>query len=262
MEHSCKPPPSGSASSIWRVNSILPIRIVLVRPQGAMNVGLICRAAANMAVEDIRLVSPQFDLEDKALRQYALHAHKQRDGLQVVSNLQTACEGADFIVGTSADLRNCESIPRLSVPDIHQRVSKTHSQSLALVFGNEAAGLSNEELSFCQACLQLEMPGEFKSFNLSHAVAITLYLLRQEPDLPPAADPLATPAELAHLHAIWLDALDKQEYFQRLHKSRFAPKLQRLLDRIELRSRDIKGLYGMFRHFARHDMEAKTESKP
>jgi TrmH family RNA methyltransferase len=215
-----------------------------------MNVGLICRAAANMGVEDIRVVQPQCDLHDKQVRQYALHAHAQIKHMQVEEDILKATKGCDFIVGTSAERRNCESIPRLNVTQVVERVARTHGQELALIFGNEATGLNNEELLHAQACLHLPMPGTCQSFNLSHAVVVALYLLRQEPYAPPPSEPLASPSELAHLQEIWLNALENQDYFKRLEKQRFAPKLQRLLDRLDLKSRDIKSLYGMFRHFA------------
>jgi TrmH family RNA methyltransferase len=203
-----------------------------------------------MGVEDIRIVQPQCDLHDKQVRQYALHARTQIKHMQVEDDILKATKGCDFIVGTSAERRNCESIPPLNIAEIVQRVTKTQDQTLALVFGNEATGLNNAELHHCQACLRLPMPGTFQSFNLSHAVAIALYQLRQEPYTPPPSEPLASPSELAHLQEIWLHALENQHYFKRLEKQRFAPKLQRLLNRLELKSRDIKGLYGMFRHFA------------
>ena len=163
-----------------------------------------------------------------------------------------AARGKDIAVASRGDVgalyHYATEYGKEDFAQILQRAQQTQGQRLALVFGNEADGLNNDELGQCQACLQLPMPGDFKSFNLSHAVAITLFMLHQEPPIKSTTETLATQHELLGLERIWLDALEKHGFFRRAERQRFAPKLQRLINRLHISPKDVQGLYGMFRH--------------
>ncbi|MBA3939508.1 MAG: hypothetical protein H0X38_18820, partial [Planctomycetes bacterium] len=121
---------------------------------------------------------------------------------------------------------------------------------LALVFGNEADGLSDAELIHCQAWIHLDTCGPNTSYNLSHAVAITLYHLATAQ---PAADPdpalVAERGQVEHLYRYWLDALERFQYFRRTERGRFAPQLRRLVNRMDLSDHDVQMLWGMLAQF-------------
>ncbi|MEO0814843.1 MAG: TrmH family RNA methyltransferase, partial [Myxococcota bacterium] len=127
---------------------------------------------------------------------------------------------------------------------------------VALVFGNEADGLDNDELRRCQATVHLPTFGDYPSYNLSMAVAVTLFTLRTTLDAqgledfePRAPDAKATQAELDELNQAWLETLDVYGYFRRTQRDRFAPKLRAMLGRLELAPFDAGLLRGMIAHF-------------
>jgi tRNA/rRNA methyltransferase len=168
------------------------LRIILVEPAGALNVGSIARVMKNMGLVHLILVNPQCRPDDDEARQMAVHAKDVLKDAQVVASLPEALVGCHRAVATTARERDVE--PPLEAPqqvlpwlmDNHvlqepspSEPTNTHMLQSALIFGPEDRGLSNDELSYAQRYLKIPTSDIYPSLNLAQAVAICCYELRQ-----------------------------------------------------------------------------------
>lgn len=225
--------------------------LVLVRSQGPVNLGMIARLCGNLAITDLRLVAPRCVVDCEDARKFAVHAKDFLLAAPIFPDLASAVADCGLVVGTSARIRETEAgVPRLP-EEIPALLAQRPAARWALVFGNEADGLSEVELEHCQAFVRLRTFGDIFSYNLSHAVAITLYQLAGVGAVLPErnVEPAATRLEVDHLYAYWMHSLERFGYFRRTTKERFAPQLQRLMNHLHLSQHDVQMLWGMLAQF-------------
>jgi TrmH family RNA methyltransferase len=160
----------------------MELRVVLVRPLHDLNVGSACRAMKNFGCTDLRLVAPEARLGFQA-RLYAKHSEEVLSGAKAYDTLAEAVEGCDAIVGTTgaparfaSKLRFCVPLPRLP-----GKLKGCHN--VALVFGSESNGLTEEESKECDFFATIPASPEHAVLNLSHAVAVVLYELYGAPSV-------------------------------------------------------------------------------
>jgi tRNA/rRNA methyltransferase len=150
------------------------ITVVLCRPQFAGNVGAIARCGKNMGIDRLIVVGSS-DLDRDEMYRRATHvAASVIDGIRYVDDLGDALAEFQYIVGTTARLGNARG--RVVTPrEMAEKVADISQENqVALLFGPEDAGLTNEELRFCHLVVNIPT-AEFKSLNLSHAVMILCY---------------------------------------------------------------------------------------
>ena len=154
------------------------IRVVLVNTSHPGNIGGAARAMKNMGLSRLVLVDPEDFPSDEAVAR-ASGAVDVLDGAQVVGSLEEALVGCSVVLGTSARDR------RIPWPLLDPRECATttlqHVESggeVALVFGREYAGLTNEELQRCQFHVHIPSNPDFSSLNLATAVQVLAYEVR------------------------------------------------------------------------------------
>lgn len=158
-------------------NLLENIRIVLVEPAGALNVGSIARIMKNMGLMKLVLVNPRCDLNSDEARQMAVHAVDVLETAQIVTNLPAALIGCQKAIATTVRPR---SVPiRLETPKMALPGLLTPNIQSALIFGAEDRGLSNEELKYAQRFICIESNPDYPSLNLAQAVALCAYELYQ-----------------------------------------------------------------------------------
>ncbi|MEM8718451.1 MAG: RNA methyltransferase [Cyanobacteria bacterium P01_G01_bin.39] len=158
-------------------NLLTNIRIVLVEPAGALNVGSIARIMKNMGLTRLVLVNPRCDLHSDEARQMAVHAVDVLEKAQIVDNLPGALAGCQRAIATTVRSR---SVPiQLESPKVVLPWLLTPNIESALLFGAEDRGLSNEELKYAQRFICIESNPEYPSLNLAQAVAVCVYDLYQ-----------------------------------------------------------------------------------
>lgn len=147
------------------------ISVVLVEPQGEWNIGSVARAMSNCGLRDLRLVRPvPFKTENAFLM--ACNAKELLLNAREYGNLDEAIFDCDWSVGFT---RRGGKERRTPV-DYHEIVSSFgHYKRVALVFGREADGLTNDELSLCSTCAYIPSSADYPSFNLSHAVILACH---------------------------------------------------------------------------------------
>ena len=154
------------------------IRIVLVNTSHPGNIGGAARAMKNMGISKLVLVDPVEFPSGKAVAR-ASGATDVLDAAQVVATLEEALVGCNLVFGTSARER------RIPWPLLDPRESANkgleelqQGGEIALVFGREYAGLTNEELQRCQYHVHIPSDPEFGSLNLAAAVQVLTYEMR------------------------------------------------------------------------------------
>ena len=153
--------------------SLARIRVVLVRPQHPGNIGAAARAMKNMGLADLVLVAAT-PPDVRAAAPMAVHARDVLAAHRRVATLADAIHDCGLVVGTSGrvggDFQG-ES-PRALAPAM---VAASAANDVALVFGPEDHGLSNDELIHCHRVLTIPATGVYPSLNLAHAVVICGY---------------------------------------------------------------------------------------
>ncbi len=223
--------------------------VVLVRTQGPVNLGMICRICANTGLTDLRLVDPQCPTNCADSRKFANHErHRLIEGLPTYTTLTDATADCGLVIGTTARLRDPDHGEPIPLRGLGEMLARRPAKRTALVFGNEADGLSIDELRACQEFITLETPGHYHSYNLANAVAIVTYhaaTLAQEPA--PARQPAAAAREhVERLAGYWLDSLERINYFRRTPRDRWEPTFRDMLNRWPLTRHDVDVLFGIF----------------
>lgn len=159
-------------------NLLANIRIVLVEPAGALNIGSIARIMKNMGLNQLVMVNPKCDRESAEARQMAVHAGDVLDNARIVSDLPTALAGCQKAIATTVRSR---SVPiKLEPPSVvlPWLFTSDKTQS-ALIFGAEERGLSNDELKYAQKFVCIPSNPDYPSLNLAMAVSVCAYELYQ-----------------------------------------------------------------------------------
>jgi tRNA/rRNA methyltransferase len=181
------------------------LRLVLVEPAGALNLGSIARAMKNMGLSQIVLVNPHCHPDDDDAKLMAVHAADVLQSARRVDTLPEALVGCHRALATTARERDIVDPPlehpRTVLPWLlGLDAGMNASIESALIFGPEDRGLSNTELSYAQRGLRIPTSPVYPSLNLAQAVAICCYELYH----------LALHPQLAYHHARHEEALDEQ----------------------------------------------------
>lgn len=157
----------------------LKISFILVEPAVPANVGAAARAIKTMGFDDLRLVNPCDYLSMEA-RMLAHASHDILENAKVYPNLAEALADADFSIATSAKRRNVKEDIILS-PDLPDFIRKKEGviSHLAIVFGREESGLTNEEIALCHRISKVPLQTYYPSLNLAQSVMIYAYELSE-----------------------------------------------------------------------------------
>jgi tRNA/rRNA methyltransferase len=155
--------------------ALTKIRIVLVEPAGALNVGSVARIMKNMGLQQLVLVHPHCDPMADEAQKMAVHAVDILENTITVLNLPEALQGCQYAIATTARSRSLETpleTPKQALPWLLEGPS-------ALIFGPEDRGLSNEELNYAQRFVRIPSSSVYPVLNLAQAVAVCCYELFQ-----------------------------------------------------------------------------------
>jgi tRNA/rRNA methyltransferase len=232
------------------------LHVVLVRPRNPLNIGAAARALSNFGFPSLRLVAP-YDVAWREARS-AVGAQAVIRGARVYATLDEAIADCTLVVGTaSVGHRALKlSVRRL---ELAARRIRSHPGPVALLFGSEKYGLSNDDLSRCHFLLRIPTRPEHESMNLGQAVALCLYeLSRDAAPARPKAGALAAAATLARLDDALLDVLAAAGY----PATESTPlQLRRLVRRMTLSEQDAGIWLGLLRQI-RWKLEHPTVRRP
>jgi tRNA/rRNA methyltransferase len=232
------------------------VAVVLVRTSHPGNVGAAARAMKTMGLADLVLVSPRHFPHPEA-DALAAGAADVLDGARVVTGLAEALADRVLAIGFSARGRDLSHPAREWRALAPEAVAATADGPVALVFGNETSGLSNDELLACQRHATIPASPEYPSLNLAAAVQVACYELALAaaafpvPGRPPRAR--ATGADLEALHARLNRLLVGSGFLDPREPGRLDERLRRLAARLDLETEEVALLHGMLDSLARRE---------
>lgn len=224
------------------------ISIILNKPRFPENIGAAARAAKNMGITDLQVISPEnFDTE----RIMTLATHVAADIVENIKQHQDlACALAPFgfVVGTTARLggtRKVVSSPRAMAEKL---IPISRNNRIAIVFGPEDRGLTNQEIRLCHLLVTIPT-ADFSSINLAQAVMIICYVLHEASlDKPgPFVPRLATRHELDAMYAQLQELLVRIHFLQKDNPEHWMGRLRSFFSRLPLRAREVTVIRGICR---------------
>ena len=226
------------------------LRIVLVAARNPLNMGASARAMSNFGCRHLRVVSP-YEAGFREARS-AIGASAVLADAEEYKTVADAVADCTLVVGTTAvrhrdlqhTLRRLEDGARL----IRKRLS-SGSNRVALLFGSEKFGLSNEDLSHCHWLMRIPTREENISMNLGQAVAVSLYELIRDGKTAREKErlPLAAADEVERFTAVLLENLFASGYLSRRCVADAELRIRRLVRRLNLPARDAVIWVGIMR---------------
>jgi len=235
-----------------------PIRIVLVETSHPGNIGAVARALRNMELEQLVLVRPKLFPHPEASAR-ASSAEDLLAGARVEQDLAQALAGCGLVLATTSRERD----QYFRVIDVRagarRAVAEAAHSPVAIMFGSERAGLTNEELRYAHALLRIPANPSYASLNIAMAVQIVAYeILRARLELeqdghaaaPAGAEtrsaPLATPTELDRLYQHLATVLEEIDFRDRTQSGgHLMKRIRRLLQRAEPDANEVNILRGI-----------------
>ncbi len=154
------------------------LKIILVEPNGPLNVGSIARLCSNFNVDELRIVSPKCDIFSIETKKMALKGIKFIKKCIVYESLIKSISDCDLVLATCGRIDYQKENDQDSLENISKWISNFKEvKNLAILFGREDRGLTNRELLMAHKVFTIDTHGSFPSLNLSHAVSIVLYEL-------------------------------------------------------------------------------------
>ncbi len=229
------------------------IKIILVETSHPGNIGATARAMKTMGLQDLTLVNPKkFPHVEASAR--AVGAADILDNAQIVDSLDRALSDASLIIGTSARLRRL-TVELLNPANCAQLISSYPSSTpVAIVFGREDNGLTNDELNRCHYHLHIPTSPEYTSLNLAAAVQIVCYELRMaqlnktEAIEPAITEPLATDHEIQLFYDRLEKTLIKIDFLDPEVPRKLMPRFKRMYNRIRLEKTELDLLMGLLKN--------------
>jgi len=231
------------------------VRIVLVEPDHPGNIGGAARAMKNMGLSDLALVRPA-RYPDPQAEWRAAQALDVLDAARVFDSLEDAVADCGLVAGTSARARRVPW-PTDTAAQFAERAARHGGERpVAVLFGREASGLTNEELQRCRVHVVIPADDVYASLNLAMSVQVVCYELRKAflgADAPgPVWDrELASAAEVEGFHEHLETVLRLIDFHDPAAPRQSLTRLRRLFARVELDETEVAMLRGILTHVER-----------
>jgi len=147
---------------------------ILVKPQLGENIGACARSMKNFGFSNLNIVSPKFAFPNHKTRVTAVGAFNIINKAKVFNTTVDAIDKFDIVISLSARRRDVNK-KHITMKDFLHILKKKRNTKIGLMFGPEASGLSNADLSFSNYILQIPTSKNFKSLNLSHSMTLICY---------------------------------------------------------------------------------------
>jgi TrmH family RNA methyltransferase len=225
--------------------------VVLVEPSNPLNIGAAARAMSNFGFLQLRVVNP-YDVAFREARS-AVGAASVLTNAEEYKSVAEAIADCTLVVGTTAvrhrelhhPLRRLEAGGRL----IRKELA---TGRVALLFGTEKTGLSNDALSYCNWLMNIPTREQHISMNLGQAVAVCLYELVRDPKKTAPtkdkkSDKPASAGEVERISTVLLEALHASGYVNPISVTSTEERVRRMVRRLKLSSEDAELWLGMYR---------------
>lgn len=226
-----------------------PLRVVLVAPRNPLNIGAAARAMSNFGGPHLRLVNP-YQVAFREARS-AVKAHQVLEQAREFATVAEAVADCELVVGTTSIGHRALEHPMKRL-ELGGRIiaRKLANAPVALLFGSEKFGLSNDDMSHCHWLMRIPTRQEHASMNLGQAVALCLYEIVRNPAAAkarPEAKRAARAADLERITAKLEEILEHSGYVHERVEGSTQLKLRRLIRRMHLDAHDAEVWLGILR---------------
>jgi tRNA/rRNA methyltransferase len=225
------------------------ISFILHKPQLSENIGACARAMKNFDFKKMIVVNPKPIFPNDKILATSVGAKDVINKSKTFKDLKSALKNIDIVIATSARFRN-KNIKHIQLEDLKNINFK---KKTAFLFGSEASGLSNNEISYCNYTLQIPTNPKFKSLNLSHSLIIianyTSSILKSKTlkFLKSSKVKTATKREILGMTDLCIKNLDEINFFRPKEKKPIMlENLRNIFYRMELSSKETRILSGVF----------------
>ena len=240
------------------------VRVILSHTSHPGNIGSAARAMKTMGLEHLYLINP-VRFPDKQADIMAVSAVDVVKNAVVCSTLDEALEGTVLVVGLCPRVRNVSLevlTPREAMPQV---VQQAMTLPVAILFGTEMSGLTNDEVVRCQLMVSIPANPEYSSLNLASAVQLVCYELRLAAGLGdvPTPELVPAPAEQLERYFVHLEATLGEIGFLRTHQTtKLMYKLRRLYARARLEQDEVNILRGILTASTEYHDKKKQKNNP
>ena len=225
------------------------ISFILSRPQLSENIGACARAIKNFNFKKLVLINPKPIFPNDKILATSVGAKDIIKQSKKYDNLEKALSKIDIVVATSARFRN-KNIKHIKLDDLKKINLK---KKIGFLFGSEASGLSNEEISYANYTLQIPTNPNFKSLNLSHSLIIVaqfvahLIKLNNVPYKKSKKIKSASKKEIQSMFSLCIKNLDEINFFRPKEKRpKMLENLRNIFYKMDLSDKETRILSGVF----------------
>ncbi len=226
------------------------IRIVLVNPLYASNVGSVCRVMKNMGLNDLALVNPRCDVTTHECKQWACHANNVLKRRREFKALTAAVADCGLVAGTTARIGLYREHARTIRDWAPRLLAATSTGRVALVFGSEDNGLSVDDLALCTQFVRIPSSARYSSLNLAQAVMVCCYELfsgTKRFKIPTERTPEAPSGMREQMFKMWRQSLLDIGFMQEQKADHMMLGLRRIFSRGQLSENDVRIMLGIAR---------------
>ncbi len=225
------------------------ISFILHKPQLSENIGACARAIKNFNFKKLVLINPKPIFPNDKILATSVGAKDIINQSKKYDNLEKALGKIDILIATSARFRN-KNIKHINLADLKKINFK---KRVGFLFGSEAAGLSNDEVSYANYTLQIPTNPDFKSLNLSHSLIIiaqfvaNLIKLKNIPFRKSKKVKSASKKELQSMLSLCIKNLDEINFFRPKEKRpKMLENLRNIFYKMDLSDKETRILSGVF----------------
>ena len=228
------------------------LAIVLVEPQHPGNIGAVARAMKNMGLRRLVLVNPK-RFPDPQADWRAAGARDLLEDTVCCTSLHEAVKDCHVVIGTSARSRNIPW-PSVTLRDLPAHLKNYQSDhKVAILFGREDSGLTNEELQICQLHLQIPSDEVYPALNLAMAVQVVAYeLFTSGEEISPSKNDwdrsLAKSGDVEMMLEHFENVLMETDFLDAENPGKTMVRLRRMFARIGLDETEVRILRGILKH--------------
>ena len=225
------------------------ISFILHKPQLSENIGACARAIKNFDFKKLVLINPKPIFPNDKILATSVGAKDVINQSKKYDNLEKALEKIDILIATSARFRN-KNIKHINLEDLKKINFK---KRVGFLFGSEASGLSNEEVSYANYTLQIPTNPDFKSLNLSHSLIIiaqyvaSLIKFKNIPFKKSKKVKSASKKEIQSMLSLCVKNLDEINFFRPKEKRpKMLENLRNIFYKMDLSDKETRILSGVF----------------
>ncbi|NMN67848.1 tRNA/rRNA methyltransferase [Candidatus Pelagibacter ubique] len=230
------------------------VSFILHQPQLSENIGACARALKNFRFKRLVIVNPKPIFPNDKILATSVGAKDLIKNTKVHETLESAVKKVDYVIATSARFRN-KNIKHIKLKDLKKI---DFNKKIAFLFGSEASGLSNKEISYANYTMQIPTNPDFKSLNLSHSVIIiaqtvaSIISLKGSKYLKSNKISLASKKDVQAVTNLCIKKLEEKNFFKPLEKKPIMlENLRSIFSKMELSKKEIRILSSVFASLAK-----------